>query len=1079
MRPRFVSFLKFMALVLVITAGALRAQVGTGSITGTVTDSTGAVVVGASVTVTNAQTGVAINLVSNSDGRYVAPDLNVGVYNIGVQAKGFKAEKHLGVELLVGRQMVVDFPLVPGQQSETVTVQGEASQVETTTSEISAQIGQSQMRDLPLNGRNYAQLILLAPGVQQVTSSQQSGFMGRVDAISVAGSRPEGEAYLLDGAEIHDFWNRSPGMGVTGETLGIDAIGEFQVLTNTYSAQFGGNGSVMNATTRSGTNQLHGSVYEYIRNSAVDAKNYFDLASTAIPAFRRNQFGATLGGPIKKDKSFVFMNYEGFRQLLGETMGVVVPDAQARLGYINGVNYNPPTAIMNIVDLYPAPPATATELGGGEARFSRVGYQPAREDYGITRWDYTLGQKDNLFVRYVIDDGILTEPFSEFPTPLGSFPETGPGRNQYLTIGERRLVSNALVNDATVSFVRTNSSARSSVESPYLEWYPGSGFQNGTVGVTGLATLGPDVVTPAVQIVDTYSASDDVVWTRGKHTLSFGLGFSRAQIHTGSSVFTNGSWSFDGMQQLLQDQPASFEGAVPGKSNSYRIFFETRLSPYVEEDWKVLPTLTLNLGLRYGWVSNPTEKNDYMCAFINPASPTTTGCTTVPNAFVSNPTKKAFDPRVGFSWDPFKDHKTAIRGGVGLFHDPIGVRVYNASYEFTSPGTVYVSKLQICGLPGAPPCNFPTPNPFITAVFVGNGVAYSSNTTPFPMQYNLGVQRQVGAGTVLNVAYIGSRGYNLLVRDDLNPPVPTTVNGAPNFGGASPSTGGIGSSGPRANTHLGALPFDLTDGSSWYNSLQIYLTRNVGKTVQFQVNYTYSKSIDTGSNSFGAEEYNSTDTQYNPYNLAIEKGLSSFDARNAFTANAVYSLPFQRNALVKGWEYSIIATAHSGNPFTVYDGFDRTDLGDPGGIGGDERPDLVPGKSNNPKVGKPTEWYDTSAFSLQYPGAIGDLGRNTLGGPSLVDFDMTLQKVTQLTERLGVQLRFDLFNVFNHPNFGNPDQALYAGPTDSPGGTVCAGGINCVSPEGLSYGVPNGDAGAIHNTVSSSRQMQLSVKLQF
>ena len=571
---------------------------------------------GASVTVTSAETGVAINLVSNTDGRYVAPDLNVGVYNIAVQAKGFKAEKHPGIELLVGRQMVVDFALVPGQQSETITVQGEASQVETTTSEMSAQIGQSQMRDLPLNGRNYAQLILLAPGVQQVTSSQNSGFMGRVSAISVAGSRPEGEAYLLDGAEIHDFWNRSPGMGVTGETLGVDAIGEFQVLTNTYSARFGGNGSVMNATTRSGTNQLHGSVYEFIRNSAVDAKDYFDLASTPIPALRRNQFGATLGGPIKKDKSFFFTNYEGFRQLKGETQAVVVPDAQARLTAASG----PPAAIMNIVNLYPAPPASATELGGGEARFSRVGYQPASEDYAITRWDYTLGQKDNLFVRYVIDDGILTEPFSEYPIALGSFPETGPGRNQYLTIGERRLASNSLVNDATVSYVRTNSSGHSSVESPYLEWYPGSGFQNGTVKVSGLATLGPDVVTPDLQIVDTYSASDDVVWTHGKHTLSFGLGFGRAQIHTESSVFTNGSWSFNGMQQFLSDTPASFEGAIPGKGNSYRSFFETRLSPYIEEDWKVLPTLTLNLGLRYGWVSNPTEKNDYLCAFINPAS---------------------------------------------------------------------------------------------------------------------------------------------------------------------------------------------------------------------------------------------------------------------------------------------------------------------------------------------------------------------------------------------------------------------------------------------------------------------------
>ena len=371
MRKRiFASSVGFVTLVLVVMAGSLMAQVGTGSIMGTVTDSTGAVLVGASVTITDAQTGVARQMVSNGAGLYVAPDLNVGVYNIEVKAKGFTGQRRVGVELQVGRQMEVDFSLAPGAQNETVTVQGVASQVETTTSEVSAQVGQSQMRELPLNGRDFEQLILLAPGVQQITSGEQDSFYGRAQAYSIAGSRPEGQELLLDGADIQTFWGHGAGNSIIGTSLGVDAIGEFQVLTNTYSARFGGSGSVMNQTTRSGTNQIHGSGFEFIRNSAVDAKNYFDSASQPIPAFRRNQFGGTLGGPVKKDKAFFFVNYEGLRQMLGQTQVVDIPDALARTGTINGTNYSSLcassfTAIEPAFALYPSPSPAAKEIGGG------------------------------------------------------------------------------------------------------------------------------------------------------------------------------------------------------------------------------------------------------------------------------------------------------------------------------------------------------------------------------------------------------------------------------------------------------------------------------------------------------------------------------------------------------------------------------------------------------------------------------------------------------------------------------------------------------------------------------------------
>ena len=1065
-------------LLVMISRTPVQAQVGTGSITGTVTDNTGAVVVGASVTVTSAETGIATHLVSNTDGRYVAPDLNVGAYNITVQAKGFKAEKHVGVVVLVGRQMVVDFSLTVGEQSETITVQGEASQVETATSEISAQVGQAQMRELPLNGRDFGQLILLAPGVQQVTSSVTGSFFGRENSFSVDGSRPSGQALLLDGAEIQTFWNRGGGNSILGTSLGVDAIGEFQVLTNTYSARFGGNGSVMNATTRSGTNQVHGSGFEFIRNSALDAKNYFDSASRPIPAFRRNQFGGTLGGPIKKDKLFYFVNYEGLRQLLGETMEVVVPDAQARLGIITTpsgtTNYNPLNpAVAAVLAVWPALSPAAVDLGDGIADDLKVGYQPAGEDYVNTRWDYTLGSKDNLFARYVFDNGTLTEPFSEGPgTPLGLFPEISKGRNQYLTIGERRVASSTLVNEARVNFVRTYAHFYTNTSYSALDFFPGEGRQNGYLTIGGLNQLGPDATAPGLEVQNTFSFGDDVVWVRGKHTISFGADLERQQSNTYNNALTNGDWTFTNLQALLLDEPSSVVGAVSGEDDSYRGFREWHTSPYFQDDWKVLPTLTLNLGLRYDFVSNPTAAQNNLCAYADPSDPTETGCVPVSNVFASNPSLRNLDPRVGFALDPFKDHATAIRGGVAIFHDPLQVRNYNAGFLFTKP---YQAAVQPC-VPGLPPCEFPTPFVGIAAPLALSIQAqnYHSTTTPYLIQYNLSIQRQITPTVVLSVAYIGSKGENLDIQNDLNPPIPNIVNETLNFAGALPGTETISDSTARPNPNYGAMDANSPVGQSWYNSLQIYLTRNLGKTVQFQANYTYSKCLDVGSNSIGAESSNSQQGQYDPYDLGFDRGLCDFNVANSLTANAVYSFPFQQNVLVKGWQYSIIANAHTGTPFTVFDGFDRADLNNSAGLGGDERPDLIPGESSNPVVGSAAEWYNPASFALQAPGALGDLRRNSIAGPGFADFDMTLGKMTQLTEQLGMQFRFEVFNAINHPNFSLPDQTLYLGPAcvGDPTGLIL--GINCPGA-----GVPNPDAGYIHSTVSSSRQLQFGLKFLF
>ena len=1055
---------------LLAARNSVFAQVGTGSISGTVTDSSGAIVAGASISVKNTQTGVVTPVTANQQGRYVAPDLVVGTYDVQAQMKGFQTQVHSGIVLSVGSNSVVDFALRVGQLAETVTVEGATSQVETTSAAISALVAPQQMQDLPLNGRDFEQLVLLAPGVQSVTTGAQSSFYGREPSYSIAGSRPEGQELLLDGASIQGFWNHGAGNSIIGTSLGVEAIGEFQVLTNSYSARFGGSGSVMNATTRSGTNDFHGSVYDFLRNNVFDARDYFNTTASPQNPFRQNQFGGALGGPIKKDKLFFFVNYEGIRRLLGETFLPSVPDAGARLGSLPDCVVNPGSscnqsqldalplnpASQAIMALYPTggteiPLAGTQGLCGsptcGPSGLDQItvnGTSPANEDYLNTRWDYTFSSSNTMFGRYVFDNGSLLDPSV---SPVGLYPEESKGRNQYATIGDKNIFSSNLINDARFSFTRTNMRAFVTAENPALQFFSfyGENRQDGTVVVSGGPTpVGPSAFTPDFEIQNTISIADDVFWTHGNHTFEIGAEFRRLQSPLENGFFSDQGWSFPSYPSFMEGQEVSptapaitLLGALPGKDNSYRSFRESDLFPYIEDTWKVSRTVTLNLGLRWDFISNPTEIHNELCAFIDPSSPSTTGCTPVSHVFPSNPSLKNVDPRVGFAWDPFKDHKTSIRAGAGVFHDPIQVRNYHPAYIFAGPFQTGVS---ICVF--GPPCSYPTPFLGITVpiVTIGEALEYDPRVTPFVLQYNFGVQREIFKNTVLSVSYVGSRGYYLMVQNDLNPEIPTIVNGQPTFP--------LGS--PRENPNLGGIAFNKPDGSSWYNSLQLYLTHNFGKNLQFQASYTYSKCIDYGSIAFGLEAGNSgQQAQSDPYNLARDKGVCDFDVRHNLVANSVYTLPFHGNAFVEGWRFGGILTARSGTPFSIQDGIDQANLNNPAGQPG-ERPNLVPGFSNNPIVGKVSEWFNPSAFALQPFGTLGDLGRNTLFGPKLVDLDLSLSKVTPIKENMNIEFRAEAFNIFNHPNFALPVAVL-------------------TSPQ----------IGQILGTVGTARQLQLALKFNF
>ncbi len=489
---RFPQFLTLTLLLFSCGVGRdkVSGQGTTGTISGVVTDASGAAVPGANVEAKNVGTGLKQSIAGDGQGRYSITGLAVGDYEVQASKSGFSTVIHTGVTLTVGGQIVVDFALPVGQQQQTVTVQGEVSQVETTTATVGALVDQKQMRELPLNGRNFEQLILLAPGVQSFTAVAASGAQGRSNSYSVSGSRSEGQALLLDGENLQTFWNRGLA-SISGTSLGVEAVAEFQTLTNTYSAQFGGNGAVMNSVSKSGTNAFHGSAYDFLRNSVLDARGFFDPGSSP-PPFRKNQFGGSVGGPIQKNKMFFFANYEGIRQLLGETAIAYVPACNLvpSACVITAVNRQ---AVAQTLALYPA---AQTLVGGGIGTAVEVANQTANENYILGRFDYNLSDKDSIFARYVSDKTNFLEPFAGTggSTTIPLWPDADVSHNQFSMLQWRRILSPNLLNIARVSFSRPASSEAPSTKHSALQFYPNSGRSDGMIVVAGLSTVKGGVI---------------------------------------------------------------------------------------------------------------------------------------------------------------------------------------------------------------------------------------------------------------------------------------------------------------------------------------------------------------------------------------------------------------------------------------------------------------------------------------------------------------------------------------------------------------------------------------------------------
>ncbi|MDP9037966.1 MAG: carboxypeptidase regulatory-like domain-containing protein [Acidobacteriota bacterium] len=1069
-RARIVRQVATLAAILSLP-NIVPAQITTATLTGTITDSTGAAVAGAGIVVTNTETAQARATTSDAHGGYVIASLPNGVYRAKVTAPTFKTAVSDGIVLKVGTSSVIDFSLSVGAVAEAVTVNGTESQVATTSAELAMVVDQTQIRDIPLNGRNFEQLILLAPGVQPVASSGKAAFLGRNDTYSISGARNEGQAILLDGTDIQGYWQHGSGAGTVGTSLGVEAVQEFQTLVGIYGAQFGGNGSAINSVTKSGSNVTHGSVYDYFRNSALDSRNFFDQPSLKKPGFKRNQFGGTLGGPIRKDRLFFFTNYEGLRQSLNETYVAILPDANAHNGDVpcnpsqglpcnskglTHVGVSP--SMQSLLNLLPIPAASASS--GGLGSYFSVGSQPATENYTNSRLDFTPSEKDSLFLRYVYDQAQLVDPFA-VSAVLG-FSQTSTNANHYLTLEERHLATSNLINLVRASYVRLNGAAPRITGQPALAFYTGGAL--GQVQIPGGSQVGGGLFGGFRQIQNKYTFSDEIYYASHRHSIKVGASVARVQTASNLDFLAGGYYLFPGLAQFLLAQPFFYEGPQLNSSSlpedyGTRYFRELNYAFYVQDDWKLNDRLTVNIGVRYAPGSNPTSPVNNLHQIVDP--PNGDGSITlVQHPFASNPELKNIDPRVGFSYDPFGNHKTAIRGGFGTYHEPYAARTYGPSFNLTDP---YNLSTQV-SIPGAgmPPIAYGHPfqglaNGGAGQVSVVNALSYQTRTTPYMMQYSIGLERQIADQTVLGATFVGNRGIHLGVQRNLNPPV-RTLN--------SSGVYVMANSNNRLNNNYGTLDYIVPGATSDYKGLQTYLHRNLTRSLQAQLNYTFSRCNDDASASTAGEALNGTLDQTDPYNIHADDGPCTFDIHHNVSGNVIYLLPFKSNRLAAGWSLSGAVFANSGQPFSVYDSYDQANLGDgqgysrPNLVGDPTRGGTVAGNSGcaaPATVHTASYWYNPCAFALQTAGTLGNEQRNRLAGPHFADFDLALLKETKVSEHVSAQFRAEGFNVLNHPNFALPNLAGFSDFT----------------------GVPNSAAGQITATVTNSRQVQLALKVRF
>ena len=1081
--------ISLLGLVFFLSGTIGNAQGTTATVSGTVSDSGGAVIPGAKIVVLNQETGISREVQSDETGRYAAPSLGLGEYRVTASKEGFQTQVRSGITLTVGRQAVVNFELPIGALTETVEVRGEAPLVETTKGGLGSLVESSTINDLPLNGRDLAQLITLQTGVVEYNGGDTDLGSGKL--LVVSGARPTTNVFMIDGVALESFTQKTP-TGASGQFLGAEAVREFRVESNAYSAEFGrGAGGIFNVATKSGTNRFHGSLFEFLRNDNFDANRWeANRSGLPKPEFKRNQFGFSLGGPVRRDRTFFFGTYEGLRERLGVTYNSLTFSDALRQGiFPNGQRVTIAPTVLPYLQSGLWPKGNGQILSDGTQYYNFNASQPTEENLYQVRLDHKMTDSNSFFGRYtyLTSDRTATVNF-----PYEKLVDSV--RSQSLALEDNLIISPTLLNTFRFGFSRNVP-----IEREVQDGIPPSLYFVPTIPLMGSITItnGPTSVGQGVpgelRGVNSFQYVDDMTLTKGRNTMKWGVNINRVQFNGYNPAREAAQYAFASTYDfLIGNANGRFRGSIFNRYNdAYRSFRDTIIGTYFQNDMHVTSRLTVNAGLRYEFITVPVENHGRIGTFhgdVEFIRHADVNGITLGNPWIQNPSLKNFAPRVGFAWDVGGNGKTAIRGGGGLFFQQFDQSWYRTSGFRTPPILVEVETTAGTATPigqvptgrNLAPIPFPnlyqicsSQNPFnptdprCTARPVPDVVA-NKMRTPYVIQYNLNIQREVLRNTVATIGYAGSRGIDLAGVANVNNVDPVAINGRLVFTGQQ-----------KPNANFDTIRVRHTGYDSWYNSLQLSVAHRYSQGLQMNGSYTFSKNIDTISGIQTASDTNAGPSTIPLYGWSrLYKGLSSFDARHVFSFNSTYELPIgpgkafatglsgAGQKMLAGWQLGGIVSLRSGFAESVNISNRLSNFGV-----NEEFPDLAPGASNNPvkgvssgcagvpvgtRVGTPDLWYDPCAFVLPPANTLGNAGRNTVTMPGRAAVDFSLMKNFDVTEQAKLQFRFEAFNLFNHANFGTPGRTVRN-----------------------TSGVLNATAGRIDTTVGTPRQLQFALKLTF
>jgi hypothetical protein len=981
-----VSIMLFSGL---FAAVAAYSQVTGATLAGTVSDASGAVVAGAKISVKNNATGVTRYVNSDSSGFYTVPNLIPGDYEVRASAQGFSTVIQASVSLAVGQQQQLNFSLTVGETSQAIEVTAAAPQIELTSSALTGQVQSETVRELPLNGRDWTSLATLQPGVKKIETQVSYADSGRGargfgSELTVSGQRSTFNNYRIDGVSVVDYANAAPG-NVIGVVLGVDAIQEFSVLTAGFPAEYGrATGGVVNAISKSGTNTFHGDVYEFLRNSALDANDYFTKsAGNPRPPFKRNQFGASAGGPIIKDKTFIFGDYEGLRQSKGIPSSVTVFSDNARQGILAGMtalNQTPGTPCMQPANPLANPPDPSGSAGhylstqsticvadysaallalyphansaisGDTGRFAFAGVQRVPENFYTVRLDHKLGANDSLFGTYLYDDTDYTKPDA-----MDAVLTNSHTTRTTVAIEENHTFSSSFVNAARFGYNRDH--VRNIFTPSAINPAAGSLDLGSIAGQNaprfapqgGISEFFGGINSSSHNLFtwNSYQAYDDAFWTHGTHTIKFGVGVERMQFNEHTYQELGSRYKFVDYTHFLEGIPTYLEAELPVVDQP-REFRQTLVGAYVQDDWKMRSNLTFNAGLRYEMITVLKDAQGRFTNLTNIAGSTITcgGQFTAPvpaqsgsscsgvGPYFSNPTLRNFEPRLGFAWDPFKDGKTSVRGSFGIYDVLTEPGYFLLQQNQAAPFLIFKS---ISG-----ESSFTTQTGFTSPFEAKEGGAQLFNSTSSPlsvstveahphrnyvMEWNLNLQRQLAPSLSLSVGYVGSRGVHMLLRgDDGNMTLPTFV---PGVGYEFPPTAQI-------NPQFGAIRYMYWNSDSRYHGLNVNLEKRFAHGLQFQVAYTFAKSLDDDSQTIAGDTFGNGINSPWWFLPRLFYGPSDFNVTHDVSINALYDIPTPKsftgiaNTLLGGWELGGILSFNSGVPTTPINGGDPLGLGNGG-----------------------------------------------------------------------------------------------------------------------------------------------------